>query len=353
MKKIIKIVIFILIFFTIFIFINTVLSGGVDSTSITYFYDEPKKSLDVVYLGASTVHFNFNTTLAYELYGYKTGLLSANSEPFAATKYLIKEAEKYQKPELYIIDIGRIIDLTEEFSDEKIRNTIDSMKYSINRIDTINGILNYKKSVKKEDYINFYFSFLMYHNSWKNNNMSKIKTALNGNKTLYKGYYFSESNIEVYPKEKIEWTNKIEKLHEEGMEILFDLIDYIDKNDLQVLFIVPVRSFETEEQMQLNYVIQFLRKENKDIINFNTVDELNIDYDKEFCSKNHLGVYGATKFTVYFGKYLKENYTLKDSKEENIDSSWKSEYNRFKEDFNNITHNDFDIILNNIQKEQS
>ena len=162
-KKIIKIVMFLFVFCILFYYVSNVL--WINKQPIAYFYKEPKDSLDVVYVGASNVYQQFNAPLAYYLYGYTTGILSSSEQPFPTIEYLIKESEKYQSPELYVIDITRVIDDLGNLKEGAIRKTTDFMKFSKNRIDAINKLLK-NIGTKKSEYINYYFSFFMYHNSF-------------------------------------------------------------------------------------------------------------------------------------------------------------------------------------------
>ena len=114
MNKFVKICTFIFIFCILWRVVFNIL--WLPKNSTTYFYKENKNTLDIVYIGSSNANAHFNSLLAYDLYGFKTGLLSIDSQPFIAIKYLIKESEKYQKPSLYIIDITR---LTDDFLDRK------------------------------------------------------------------------------------------------------------------------------------------------------------------------------------------------------------------------------------------
>ncbi len=117
--KIIKSIIFIAIFIIIFYFISKLL--WILPNAISDFYKEPKDSLDVIYIGPSNVYVHFNSTLAYHLYGYTTGILSSSAEPFIFSKYLIKEAQKYQQPKLYIIDLSRATDIIEPMEERCIK----------------------------------------------------------------------------------------------------------------------------------------------------------------------------------------------------------------------------------------
>lgn len=65
--------------------------------------------------------------LTYNLYGYTTCLFSTSTQPFALTKYCIKEIEKSQNPYLYVIDIALVANTIESFTTEEIRKTTDTI----------------------------------------------------------------------------------------------------------------------------------------------------------------------------------------------------------------------------------
>lgn len=345
MKNLIKSVIFLSIFFILFYYIFNIL--WLDKNSIAYFHDEPKNSFDVVYVGSSNVYVHFNPLLAYDLYGFKTGLLSCSQQPFAAVKYLLKENEEKQKPKLYVIDIAKIIDDWDYFDEAKIRKTTDEMYFSKNRIDTINEILEYK-GIDKSEYINYYFSCFIYHNRWKNISEKNFV----GEKNLYKGYQFFEEKVKIVPQKEYEWDNNQENLTEDNEHILLDLLEYIKSNNLNVLFVIPKRGFEKKEMGRLNKATTIIEENNFNIINFNKIEDLNINAKEDFYDSRHLNVYGATKYTLYFSKYLKENYDLPNQKQSNNDKSWDSEYKRFKKDFKNLTKKDFNKLLAKYTKKQ-
>ena len=338
-KNILKTIVFLLILCMLLYMVFHIL--WVSPNAISYFYKEPKNSLDVIYIGSSNAYIHFNTTLAYDLYGITTGVLSVDAEPFLLTNSLIEESKKYQTPSLYIIDIAKAVDDLDFFSEAYIRKTIDAMKFSKNRNNAINEVFSYKKDINKKEYINWYFSFLMYHNSWKN--ISKYNIV--GNKNLYKGYYFLEDTAQVEPQDKYIWKKDKMELQDDNKKILTSLIDYIKTNNLNVVFVVPIRCYDDETNGRLNTAIQIIKEDGLDVINFNTLDDFTIDFSTDLYNYAHINVYGSTKYTLYFSKYLKENYDLKNHKGDKNYNSWDSEYTRFKENYKKITKKDFDELL--------
>ncbi len=341
-RRIIKIITFILIFCMLMYCLVKLL--WYPPSSISYFYKEPKNSLDVVYIGSSNVFIQFNTVLAYNLYGYTTGLLSTDAQPFVLTKYLIEESEKYQKPSLYIVDLAKVADVVDTFNDYGLRRTIDSMKFSQNRLDAIDEMLSYKSDIDKKEYINYYFSFFFYHNKWKRISKDNII----GNNDYYKGYLFDKERVAVEDIEFKKWINNREKLPEESEKVLNELIEYIRKNNINVLFTVPKRNFDEKINLSINEAIDIIKQNGLNVINFNTLEDFNnIDFSKDFYNEAHLNVYGATKFTLYFSKYLKENYNLENHRGDSNYSSWDKEYERLKQSYKNITGKEFEELLNN------
>ncbi len=346
MKKIIKCSCFLLIFALIW---TTIFSRlRLDTNSIRFLYTEPKNSMDVIFIGSSNVYAHFNNTLAFNKYGFTTGLLSTDSMPYEMIKHLLIESQKYQNPKVYVLDLTKLSFDMDTYDEGSIRKSVDSLKQSKNRIDAVTEILT-NRNYDKKDYINYYFKFLMYHNRWKNL-LSGITPDIPLN-YLYKGYLFSTFTEITEPQEDYTWPTKIEKLPEVNEKILRDLIKYIKENNLsnKVIFTIPAKWYIDNLDARLNYAVNILKENNLKVINFTQISDLNINYQTDLYNYNHLNVYGATKFTLYFSKYLKDNYDLPDHRSDTNYSSWASEYERFKTDFKSVTNKDFNDLLNSYE----
>lgn len=339
MKKGIKFILFILIFFVCWHYIFNII--WLEKNNISNLYLEEEKSLDIIYIGGSNVQQSFNATLAYHLYGFTTGLISTKAQPFAATQSLIAETKKSQQPKLYIIDLARsYYDFSSTFNDSWTREVVDAMKPSKNRVETINKLLKYG-NIDKKEYINYYLSFFKYHNAWKNiTNISFKKME------PYKGYAFWQDTLKVEPQEIKKWSNKRKQLQFSNEQVILELISYIKTSNINVLFVIPViNSLSEDDQMQLNEIAAILDDNKLKVINFNELDELKNDYEKDFYEPQHLNVYGATKYTIYFSKYLKENYDLQDHRGDSKYKSWDQEYENFKTVYQYWIKDDFENIL--------
>lgn len=315
-----------LIFISIFIIIWKCVFGvvGFSASNIPQIYKEPKNSLDVIYIGSSTTHHSFNPLIPYKRYGFTTGMLGTGSQPFIAAKYLIAETEKYHNPSLYIIDITRLLDdFEKDFSESWSRMVMESLRFSQNRIDLINELLD-RANIPKKDYISYYFSFLKYHNAWKNINKSNFY------KIRYKGYHFYDGAYEIIPQEEQIWDNDTLDLPSANKEVLLELLDYISDNDLNALFIIPKIAFSNEQQKKLNSASSIIKDKGYDILNFNEYNYAKLNVKTDYYDKYHINVMGSTKFTIYLSKYINDNYNLIGNR--NI-TSWNKEYDYFLQSF--------------------
>ena len=62
----------------------------------------------------------------------------------------------------------------------------------------------------------------------------------------------------------------------------------------------------------------------------------------------HVNTKGATKFTLYFAKYLDSIYDLPDHRGDDRYNSWDLEYERLSKDYQKYTGNDYQELVNEL-----
>lgn len=348
MKKILKVIIFISILAFMWLKVFDVLH--VTKNSTYDFFKEPKNTMDVVYIGPSTTYVYFNSPLAFNQYGITVGLLSSGNQPVALIENFLKEVPKYQNPKLYVIDIVQFGNELDTYNESDIRNSVDNMELSLNRIDAINYIFKYT-DVEKFDStttagnnpMNYYFRFLKYHNSWK----TITKANFLGDETLYKQFLFETVTTQRNPVKEFKWFDEKKDLPSKEKEVLLNLLNYIKENKLNVLFVIPSRDYSRiqETVKQINTTSQIIEENGFEVINFNTLDDFKIDFSQDLHNRGHINTYGATKYTLYFGKYLKEKYELNDHRLDDGYASWYEAYQRYKDDYQKLTGANYDDVL--------
>lgn len=116
-----------------------------------------------------------------------------------------------------------------------------------------------------------------------------------------------------------------------------DLVFYIQENKLNVLFVSAPKILNSEESENLNTIIKLLKEVGLNVINTNSDNFLNLDYQNDFYNNSHINAYGTHKFTNYLCNYLYENYNIGISPK--YDTSWEKAYEIYLEKFNQLTSN--------------
>ena len=332
MKKFFVVLVFLVIFGLLYKFFFSFL--GINANSIDSFYKEPKDSMDVVYIGSSTVYAHFNSALAFHEYGFATGMISGDSQPFAAARYLIDEGEKQQHPKLFIIDISKVD--AQKAGEGSVRAVINQMPFSKNKINLTKTLLKYS-NVDKKDYISFYLSFLSFHSSWK-----YISKDNYSNGSLYKGHMLTDFMIIRKSQVKPEWNDELMiPLSKDGEQILEDFISFVNESKLNILCVIPPKIYKKTWMGNINYAQEKLMKNGIDVLNFNKISDVGIDYSQDFYNEDHLNAWGSAKFTRYFADYLDKNYNLKDHRKDKKYNSWEKEYKRYIKNFETLTGEKF------------
>lgn len=335
MKNLIKTSIFIIIFLFLGHLIFSVIWFA--PTPLREFYREPKNTIDVVYIGASNAFAHFNTVYAYHKYGFTTGLMSNNSQPAMAYKYLIADSQKRQDPRVYVIDISASTSM--EKDESTIRFVADSMPTSLNRFKLVTDLLK-NSDIPKKDYLNFYFSFFTYHNLWKYINKDYFKSS-----TLYKGYLLETGTIKIEPGKKETWSDDLKDLPENIDKVYNDLLKFLQKEKLTVIFVISPRNYGDEAMERLNTLTKKINDAGFNVLNFNKIPDVGIDYKKDFYNFAHINVFGATKYSVYFANYLHNHYDLPDHRRDDKYKEWDKEYVRFKESYTSLLQGDFEELV--------
>ena len=239
--------------------------------------------------------------LAYELYGFKTFMYSSGVQPFVLVKYIIEDVQKKQSPTLYIVDLARLIDdFTKDFSEEWTRSVIDFMPNSKTKLNAINAVLKYADIDK---------------------------------------------SIDTVSQEEFIWHDEECELPKNNKEVLIDLLDFIKTNNINVLFVIPKTTFWQEQDKELNYATKIINNAGFKVMNFNKIKDIDLSFATDYYDVNHLNVYGATKYTLYFAKYLKENYNLENHKLYETNNSWDEEYKNFTKEFQKQTGKNFNELV--------
>lgn len=350
-KSVMRIICFILVLATTLGKVNDIFSFKYldGNTIMTDFYRLKDNTVDVLIIGTSHAFVNFNNGTLWDEYGITSYDLGSSSQPMWSSYYYLKEALKTQTPELIVLE-GFGLSYNNRYSDNGvvIKSTY-GMKWSMDKINAI------KESVGEERKLEFLIDYARYHTRYSELNRGdffpKSNYLTSNGFWHYDGLmgqflYDTANNIEIpdvsHVQTEIDLHEKVETYYRKTIELAQE------KGIPIIVMVTPYYISETDQGKYLK--AQEIAKE-YDVKFLNTnllLDDIGFDFSKDFHdSGGHMTVEGSQKFSLYVGKYLKDNYNISDRRGGRKYAAWDkcaAYTNQYMHNSNLINSNDLDEI---------
>lgn len=324
--KAFKAVIFILFFLLLLRSITYIIRiDGDVKNRFAGFYAEEENSIDVIFIGSSPVHPYYVFPKLYGEYGIVSYPLSSYQQRPKAAPYLIEEATKTQQPKVWVFEMRQYLSeesaMTENLA--HTRGLTDNMKYSWNRIELINELVD-----NPEERYTYYFDIFKYHSNWKTMILPRQLACFDYEvNDPWKGFLYNDEIVGsvFYDVSGVTDTMPIPTDKEEALR---ELLKLLDANNMEAVFIVSPYMLTDEMQMKYNYIEDIIEEYEYPFLNFNNyINEIGIDFSVDYYDVgNHANIYGAEKCTDFLAKFLLENYDLPDHRGEENYQSWDEAY---------------------------
>lgn len=207
------------------------------------------------------------------------------------------------------------------------RGLTDNFKYSWNRIRLINELI----FEPKERYT-YYFDIFKYHSNWKTIVLPDQYTAYRYERLHpLKGYLLNDQ-IRPGSQNDFSYVTETMPIPAEHEEALYKLLNYLQDNGLNALFIVSPVIEDEEMQMKYNYMENIIDLYGYNFVNMNNhYDDIGIDFATDFYDSGaHTNAMGAEKCTDFLGEYLIQNYEFEDKRGDEKYASWDESYEYWK-----------------------
>ena len=297
--------------------------------------DFPENTVEAVLLGTSGIDRYWVPSQAYEEYGITVYPLSTDAFPAWLYKYAIEEALDYQDVQLFILDIRPFTqaNINIDVMDVRARRFLDALPpFSINRIQACLKTMEIRDQVDESASrldLSYLFPIIKFHGKWSDDDYL-IENNWSVTPHEYLGFHlFQKATIRKSPQRNRGYeADYLYDLDPYSEETLYDLIDYIRENELNVLFVDTPQVRFGKESGRSNAIYRILEEEGMDYVHYydeNSPTSFSIDLDlaTDFYNPGHLNFYGATKFTTVFSEYLVENYDLEDKRDqEHVKEHW-------------------------------
>jgi len=317
-------------FIFILIFVNTKVSyvlRAIGNTTSREYLSQPTDTIDVLYVGPSSVYSYWNPMEAYRQTGIISYNYSSGALPQQLTKYVVTDALKYQSPYLLLIDLRMFVILEEpDYNEADIRTITDSFYYSLDRFNAINSAIP-----KEADRIAYHFDIIKYHtntdNFIKKENWYYAFNIKKKNAIVFGGFRYdpAKPNIGCY------WPDYsnlgVGQLSASMKSIYDELIGYVKNLDINVIFIFSPYIATEEQKERINYMKSIAKENNITTLDvFDFLDEIGLDTEIDFRDTDHTNIFGAEKYTKWLSSWLKEHYDLPDRRGDSNYANWDAEY---------------------------
>lgn len=320
--------------------------------SMEKLYEEPKDSIDVLFLGSSHAFTSFNTGVLWEQYGMASYVLAGPGQPLWNTYYYLLDALKSQKPKLIVLE-GYLTASDDEYSDEvKMMKNLFGMRFSTNKI---RAFLESVPDGKKRDY---FLEYIQYHNRYEKLSIEDFYKD-QGTKFFYdwKGFVGLKrfTSIERENVKNVSGVKEYEELYEKEEKYYRLILETAQKSEIPVLVVVaPFAAISEYEQKKYNRAEQIAQEYRAGFVNFNLMtDKIGLDFSADVADKGHMNLDGSVKFSDYLGKIINDNYTIPNRKGDPAYDSWKRNAEFLREEvvvYDLLKSNDIHLItekLNN------
>lgn len=307
------------------------LSDTHNTSGFFYTYrNVPEGTIDAVYIGTSGASHYWVGAKAYQDYGMTVYPLSGPNMPCWLYTNVLEEALIHQKPQLVVIDIRGFTqdNDTATVMDTGARIVLDSMEYlSPNwfrtAFRTMEVMHDLDPSMPRFD-ISYLLPFVKYHTIWTEEDFS-FQDTMTKKLDPYGGFYVSDKATATLTKARTlshdpEYKRSLEPL---AKRAFYDLLDFIEANDLQVLFVNSPQFVSKRDMGRMHTIQGILERKGYDYISFYSMEEpgtftIDLNSETDFFNRGHVNFYGAVKFTDAVAAYIDSNYDLPDRRSDEV-----------------------------------
>jgi hypothetical protein len=323
LQRIIKAVAFILIFCVLFSGATYILRNKNEANIVLPFYDEPKNTLDVIFIGSSHVMCSVYPMELYDRYGIASYVFASSAQLLPQSYYQLKEALRFQSPKMIVLDVSGVIYDTKISTTEYAHVQIDNMSFSPVKYEAIWDLFD---SGSRAEYI---FNIIRFHSRWKELGKNDFLPI----KSVTKGSYVSTDCTPCPPNREISHDDKAE-MFPTAEKYLRMMIELCMEREIEVMLFNAPAVEEHESLPRCNAVNDIAKEYGINFIDLNMrYREIDFNPATDYRDPWHCNAKGAMKVTTFLGDFIKANYDIPDRREDDIYSFWDSQLKEYRSQY--------------------
>lgn len=271
------------------------------------FYEKTRDTIDMLFIGTSVVHTGVDVNYLYHEYGFTSYDLAADQMAGPNVYYFLKEAVKYQSPQVIFVDV-QSLSHADNPQPVSLHYNFDYMKQGLNRIQ---GIAEHPATAQTGNF----FPFIEYHTRWEELEETDFRYMFQDKLNMLNGYFIYmlsyDSPVPDVYEESDQTLSELGYTHTE--ENLNRIISYCCEQGMEcVLFRTP-QSYSESQSQYYDALEKYADENNIRFWNFNDYyAEIGMDFSTDFVDGQHLNYIGSRKFTAFLGKLISEQFEYTD-----------------------------------------
>ncbi len=282
-------------------------------SQIETFHSLPEDSVEVIIYGSSHAYRGLSTIEMYNKYGIGAYNYAWHWQSISTTKIWLKDSLLTQSPKVALIEC---FNANAPLKDVPLYPEIYYCRY-LRRRSGIDDYLKQCFGTDKEKYLAFYMPLCAFHDNWDTLTESSFAGLDADGSFLRKtmGYAPDDKVTEITIPEYLALPQ--EPLSTLAIAELDEIVSICQENDVEIVFYTVRWEGEYKNGDAMAKYAQENGCAYLDL--FKYADDVGYDGATDFSDKAHLNTSGSIKTADYIGKYLLENYDLKDMRDDEGD----------------------------------
>ena len=276
------------------------------------YYDLPKDTVDVLFLGSSHVGMNISTDILWNdagIAGYKCW---GSTQPVWNTYYYLVDCLKYQTPKVIVLDVHGAT-FSYDYADYvlQVKNTL-GLRMSMNKVNAIFA------SVPQKDRATLLLGFPTYHTRYTELTETDFE-YFPWDKHIGIDVTSNETMDRVYPITipSSNATSGVADLGNKEEKYLRMIIELCRKKNIPLELVTSPYAISDLEQQRFRKIKEIAYEYGIRFTNFNECyADYGIDPSSDFLDSGHFNKYGVPKYTRAIEKILTAKYSLPDRRKD-------------------------------------
>ena len=308
------------------VFARKSLNGPWDmSNKIGGFYNEPRGEFSVMFFSSSHIYASLSPLELWHDNGVKSYVFATQLQPMWATYTYIKEALKYQSPQLIVVECNMMGGDQEYYDDGVNFSFMDDLRFSMDKVALA------RESAPEGERAPLVWNFMKYHGRWSELEDPDYDVKRQDLHDPLKGHVLLPDYQAVKPEVLEPKEGESGQLLEKNVMWLERIIDLCQARGVEIWLIKAPSNTALEEtqRLRMEQVAALAAERGVVFDDFNACyEEMGLTLD-DFYDQRHLTGTVAVKFTDYFACLLEKRYPQLHTESE--DHEWEEQYRAYRE----------------------